>query len=62
MLTGKIDKVKQCATEHQLSEKGASKWLNALHIKRYDFSLTKMEIRDGLANRYGWEPKNTPAP
>ena len=67
MLTEKIDKVKQGATEDQLyalqlaSEKGASSWLNALPLKRYGFTLTKTEFRDGLAIRYGWEPKNIPA-
>ena len=67
ILTEKLDKVKQGATEDQLyvlqlaSEKGASNWLNALPLTRYGFSLTKTEFRDGLAIRYGWEPKNTPA-
>ena len=67
MLTKKLYKVKQGATEEQLyalqlaSEKGASSWLDALPLTRYGFSLTKTEFRDGLAIRYGWEPKNTPA-
>ena len=67
MLTEKIGKVKQGATEDQLyalqlaSENGASSWLNTLPLKRYGFSLTKTEFRDGLAIRYGWEPKNIPA-
>ena len=43
-----------------VSEKGASSWLAALPLKRYGFTLTKSEIRDGLALRYGWEPKNVP--
>ena len=44
-----------------VSEKGASSWLAALPLKHYDFTLTKSEFRDGLALRYGWEPKNLPA-
>ena len=36
-----------------VSEKGASSWLAALPLKRYDFTLTKSEFRDGLALRYG---------
>ena len=44
-----------------VSEKGASSWLAALPLKRYGFTLTKSEFRDGLALRYGWEPKNLPA-
>ena len=63
---GKIDKVKQGATEDQLyalqlEEKGASSWLNALPLKRYGFSFAETEFRDGLAIRYEWEPKNIPA-
>ena len=42
------------------SEKGASGWLNALPLQKYGFTLTKSEFRDGLALRYGWEPKNLP--
>ena len=42
------------------SEKGASCWLNALPIKRYNFNLTKSEFRDGIALRYGWEPRHLP--
>ena len=42
------------------SEKGASCWLNALPIKRYNFNLTKSEFRDGVALRYGREPRHLP--
>ena len=44
-----------------VSEKGASSWLAALPLNRYGFTLTKSKFRDGLALRYGWEPKNLPA-
>ena len=30
------------------SEKGASNWLNALPLSRYNFNLNKSEFRDGL--------------
>ena len=45
------------------SKKGAPSWLNASPLKIYGPSkkITKTEIRDGLAIRYGWEPKNIPA-
>ena len=42
------------------SEKGASNWLTALQLKRYGFTLTKAEFRDGLYIRYNIEAKNTP--
>ena len=42
------------------SEKGASNWLAALPLQRYGFNLTKVEFKDGLALRYGWQPKNLP--
>ena len=42
------------------SEKGASKWLNALVLSRYKFNLSKSEFRDGNYLRYGWEPTKTP--
>ena len=41
-----------------VSGKGASCWLNALPIKRYNFNLTKPEFHDGIALRYGWEPRH----
>ena len=43
------------------SEKGASSWLNALPLSKHGFDLTKTEFRDGIALRYTWEAKNTPA-
>ena len=42
-------------------EKGASSWLNALPLLKHGFDLTKTEFRDGIAVRYTWEAKNTPA-
>ena len=53
------DKQRQAAT--LVSEKSASSWLAALPLKRYGFTLTKSDFRDGLSLRYGWEPKNLPA-
>ena len=44
-----------------VSEKGASSWLNALPLSKHGFDLTKTEFRDGIALRYTWEAKNTPA-
>ena len=41
------------------SEKGASDWLNALPLSRYNFNLNKSEFRDGIYLRYGWEPTKT---
>ena len=43
------------------SEKGASSWHNALPLSKHGFDLTKTEFRDGIALRYTWEAKNTPA-
>ena len=43
------------------SEKGASSWLNSLPLSKHGFDLTKTEFRDGIALRYTWEAKNTPA-
>ena len=37
--------------------KRASNWLPALPLQRYGFNLTKTEFKDGLALRYGWQPK-----
>ena len=39
------------------SEKGASNWLNALPLNRYNF--IKSEFRDGIYLKNGWEPTNT---
>ena len=43
------------------SEKGASSWLNAILLSKHGFDLTKIEFPDGIALRYTWEAKNTPA-
>ena len=43
------------------SEKGASSWLYALLLSEHGFDLTETEFRDGVALRYTWEAKNTPA-
>ena len=42
-------------------EKGASCWLNALPLKKYNFDLSKGNFRDGIALRYGWDPVKMPA-
>ena len=43
------------------SEKGASSCLNALPLPKHVFDLPKNEFLDGIALRYTWEAKNTPA-
>ena len=42
-------------------EKGASSWLNALPIEKHGLWLTKLEFRDALCIRYGWDFKNVPS-
>ena len=42
------------------SEKGASNWLNASPLSRYNFNLNNSEFRDVIYLRYGWEPTKTP--
>ena len=37
------------------SGNGASNWLNALPLSRYNFNQIKPEFRDGFYLRYGWE-------
>ena len=41
-------------------EKSSSSWLNVLLLNFHKFNLNKSEFRDGIALRYGWEPKNMP--
>ena len=48
-------------TIQRASEKRASSWLNALPLSKHGFDLTKTEFCDGIALRYTWEAKNTPA-
>ena len=54
--------IKNCLNANKMyaidlaSEKGASCWLNAMPLKKYNFNLSKSEFRDGIALRYGWEP------
>ena len=43
------------------SKKEASSWLNALPLSKHGFDLTETEFRYGIALRYTWEAKNTPA-
>lgn len=41
-------------------EKGAGSWLTALPLKMYGYALNKVEFRDAICLRYGWEVPNTP--
>ena len=41
-------------------KKGASNWLKALPLSRYNFNLKKSEFRDDIYWIYGWEPTKTP--
>jgi len=43
-----------------IKEKGSGCWLTALPLKRFGYSLNKIEFRDALYLRYGWEIPNTP--
>ena len=57
--------MENCSSEKKLtlnlaSQKGTLNWLSVLPLKRYNFSLSKSEIKDGLHLSYGWEPTNTP--
>ena len=58
----KKSSIKNCLNVNKMyaialaSEKGASCWLNAMPLKKYNFNLSKSEFRDGIALRYGWEP------
>ena len=58
----KKSSIKNCLNANKMyaidlaSEKGASCWLNAMPLKKYNFNLSKSEFRDGIALRYGWEP------
>ena len=42
-------------------EKGASSWLNTLPIEKHGVWLTKMDFRDDLVIRYGWDFKIVPS-
>ena len=44
-----------------IMEKGISFWLNALPLKKYYFDLSKLDFRDSIALRYGWDPVKMPA-
>ena len=43
-----------------VSKKGASNWLKALPLSRYNSNLNKSEFRDRIYLRYGWETTNIP--
>ncbi len=43
-----------------IKEKGSGCWLTALPLKKYGYSLNKIEFRDALCLRYGWDIPNTP--
>ena len=51
---------KKKLTINLASQKGASNWLSVLPLKKFNFSLNKSELEDGLHLRYGWQPPNTP--
>ena len=58
----KKSSIKKCLNANKMyaidlaSDKGASCWLNAMPLKKYNFNLSKSEFRDGIALRCGWEP------
>ena len=58
----KKSSIKNCMNANKMyaidlaSEKGASRWLNAMPLKKYNFNLSKSEFQDGIALRYGCEP------
>ena len=41
-------------------QKGASNWLSARPLEKYDFVLHKSAFRDAVYLRYGWQPQNLP--
>ena len=61
-MNAKKSSIKNCLNANKTyaidlaSEKGASCWLNAMPLKKYNFNLFKTEFRDGIGLRYGWEP------
>ena len=64
-LTKKAKIMENCSSERKLtinfaSQKGASNWLSVLPLKKYNFPLNKLEFKDGLHLRYGWEPPKIP--
>lgn len=59
-LKPKLSNAQQCAME-QASEKGASSWLTALPLAKYDFCLHKQAFRDALCLRFGWTPTRLPS-
>ena len=42
------------------SQKGASNWLSARPLEKYDFVLHKSAFSDAVCLRYGWQPQNLP--
>ena len=43
-----------------LQEQGSGSWLTALPLARLSYSLNKIEFRDSICLRYGWDIPNTP--
>ena len=43
-----------------IKEKGSGCWLTALPLKKFGYSLNKIEFRYALCLRYGWDIPNTP--
>ena len=54
-LTAEQQRILQCVTE-----KGASNWLTALPLKKYNFHLNKQEFRDAVFLRYGLQLSRLP--
>ena len=42
-----------------LQEQGSGSWLTALPLARLSYSLNKIEFRDSICLRYGWDIPNT---
>ena len=55
----RLDQAAQRSIE-LLKEQGSGSWLTALPLARLSYSLNKIEFRDSICLRYGWEIPNTP--
>ena len=44
-----------------IEDKGSGCWLTALPLKKFGYSLNKIEFRDALYLRYGWDIPNSPS-
>ena len=63
----KVEEVKGSLSQEKLrllettQEKGSSNWLNCLPLKDEGYNLNKLEFRDSIKMRYGWQLENLPA-